>query len=42
MRVALVLLFMVSMAMAMNLRRNRYRDDFEDYENKDEVLTLSS
>ena len=42
MRLALILLFMVSMTMAMNLKRDRYHDDSEDYENDVEVLTAYS
>ena len=39
MRLALILLFMVSMTMAMNLKRSRYYDDSEDY---NEVLIVYS
>ena len=42
MRLALILLFMVSMTMAMNLKRDRYHDDSEDYENDVEVLIAYS
>ena len=42
MRLALILLFMVSMTMAKNLKRDRYQDDSEDYENDVEVLIAYS